>query len=229
MMEIRRSDARGHADHGWLDSRHTFSFASYHDPRYMGFGHLRVINQDQVEPGRGFGTHPHRNMEIISYVVKGALEHRDTLGTGSLIRPGEVQLMSAGAGISHSEYNASKTDTVEFLQIWVLPSEAGGTPSYQQADFGQTPGLRLVVSPDGRDGSLRIKQKTDLWRLLAAQGEATTLPITRARAWVQVVHGVLDVEGVRLYPGDGLSIIERPQLSLLAHEGPVEALIFDLQ
>jgi redox-sensitive bicupin YhaK (pirin superfamily) len=229
MMEIRRSAERGHANHGWLDSHHTFSFASYHDPRFMGFSHLRVINQDQVSPGAGFGTHPHRNMEIVSYVISGALEHKDTLGTGSIIRPGDVQLMSAGAGISHSEFNHSKTEPVRFLQIWLLPSEAGGQASYQQAHYAPQPGLTLVVSPEGRDGSLRVKQNTDLWRLLLDEGASAHLPLRRARAWVQVVTGTLDVNGARLYPGDGLAITDTAALDLSAQQGAVEALIFDLQ
>lgn len=228
MMEIRRSDARGHADHGWLESHHTFSFASYRDPRFMGFGPLRVINQDRVQPGTGFGTHPHRDMEIVSYVLSGALEHGDTLGTGSVIRPGEVQLMSAGSGIAHSEQNHSAEQPVEFLQIWILPREGGGQPSYQQRDFGQEPGLRLVVSPDGRDGSLTIKQDAALWRALLEPGQRLDHPIQRSRAWVQLVRGTLEVNGVRLQPGDGLSLQSEASLALSAPEGDVEALIFDL-
>ena len=228
MMEIRRSADRGHANHGWLDSRHTFSFAGYFDRRFMGFGHLRVINQDEVAPGAGFGTHGHRNMEIISYVVDGALEHRDTLGTGSVIRPGEVQLMSAGAGIAHSEYNHSATDPVRFLQIWVLPREAGGDPGYQQRDFGRSPGLRRVVGPDGDDGALRVGQDMELWRLLLDGPGAETLPLNRDRAWVQVVRVTLDVNGVRLYPGDGLAVSDARALDL-SSEGAVEALLFDLR
>ncbi|MEZ4318755.1 MAG: pirin family protein [Myxococcota bacterium] len=233
MMEIRRSADRGHANHGWLDSHHTFSFAGYYDPRFMGFSHLRVINHDRVEAGQGFGTHPHRNMEIVSYVVDGGLEHRDTLGTGSVIRPGDVQLMSAGSGIAHSEYNHSAEAPVEFLQIWVLPKESGGRPGYQQADFGRDPGLRLVVSPEGRDGSLAIKQDMDLWRVLAPTepGWTASLAVKRARAWVQIVRGTLDVNGVRLYAGDGLAVTgdgAKPVLELVAPEGQVEALVFDL-
>jgi len=229
MMEIRRSAARGHANHGWLDSRHTFSFAGYRDPRFMGFGHLRVINEDRMAPGRGFGTHPHRNMEIISYVVSGGLAHRDTIGNGSTIRPGEVQLMSAGRGIAHSELNASEDTPVEFLQIWVLPAKTGGPPSYQQRDFADAPGLRLVVSPDGRNDSLRIQQDMELWRLLLPQDTRDAYTLSRRRAWVQVVRGTLDVNGARLFAGDGLAITDVDQLTLHATSGDVEALIFDLQ
>ena len=227
-LHLRRSAARGHADHGWLDTRHTFSFAHYHDPRHMGFGHLRVINQDVVAPGRGFGTHSHRNMEIISYVLRGGLQHADTLGTGSVIRPGEVQLMSAGRGIAHSEHNASATDPVEFLQIWVLPHAAGGTPRYDQRAFPLTEtGLRRVVSPDGRDGSLRVGQDLDLFRLLLPAGGTVHHTLARSRAWVQLIRGTLQVEGVDLHPGDGLAIEHADTLELVG-TGDVEALVFDL-
>jgi redox-sensitive bicupin YhaK (pirin superfamily) len=227
-MEIRRASARGHADHGWLDSHHTFSFAGYYDPGFMGFGPLRVINEDRVAPGRGFGSHSHRNMEIVSYVVAGGLEHRDTLGTGSVIRPGEVQVMSAGRGIAHSEMNASADEPVHFLQIWLLPAEGGGEPGYQQKAFptDQT-GIRLVVSPDGRDGSLRIKQDTDLYRVLLDEGTSRDHALRRDRAWVQVVRGELDVNGALLQPGDGLAVVDAGALTLKAHSD-VEALLFDL-
>ncbi|MCK6504899.1 pirin family protein [Myxococcota bacterium] len=231
-MEIRRADQRGHADHGWLDSHHSFSFASYHDPRYMGFGHLRVINEDRVIPGEGFGTHPHRDMEIVSYVVSGALAHRDTLGTGSVIRPGEVQLMSAGKGIAHSEMNASDREPVHFLQIWILPARAGTAPRYEQRAFlapdgSPQDGLTLVASPDGRDGSLTIGQDVDLYRALLAPGARVEPALRRRRAWVQMVHGELEVEGVLLRAGDGLAIVDAAGLRLSAHDR-VEALLFDL-
>ncbi len=227
-MEIRRASQRGHADHGWLDSRHTFSFADYFDRRFMGFGDLRVINQDVVQPGRGFGTHPHRDMEIISYVVRGALEHKDTLGTGSVIRPGEVQLMRAGRGIAHSEYNHSREALVEFLQIWVQPRVRGVDPGYQQRAFPvEERGLRLVVSPDGADGSLVVQQDMQLLRLLLSEGEEATHAVARRRVWVQVVRGEVDVEGARLMPGDGLAITEAAAVRFQAR-GEVEALVFDL-
>lgn len=227
-LHIRRSADRGHADHGWLHTRHTFSFAHYHDPRYMGFGKLRVINQDIVAPGRGFGTHPHRHMEIISYVVRGALKHRDTLGTGSVIRPGEVQLMSAGQGISHSEHNASATEPVEFLQIWVLPQTAGGTPRYEQRAFDtEADGLRLVVSPDGRQDSLTVGQDVDLYRLMLHGGGDLRHAMQRRRAWVQLISGELVVNGAGLNPGDGLAVVGADTLSLKG-SGDVEALVFDL-
>ena len=230
-MAIRRAAERGHANHGWLDTNHTFSFAGYYDPRFMGFSHLRVINEDRVSGGGGFPPHPHRNMEIISYVVEGALEHRDTMGTGTVIRPGEVQLMSAGTGVAHSEYNHSHDDAVHFLQIWVLPKEAGTAPRYDQrafpADDPDFRGLRLVVSPDGRDGSLTIGQDMDLHRLLLDEGGTATHTTQRERAWVQVVRGELEVNGVLLQASDGLAIEGAERLSFTAH-GPVEALVFDL-
>ncbi|MCA9572549.1 MAG: pirin family protein, partial [Myxococcales bacterium] len=184
-------------------------------------------NQDRVAPGAGFPTHGHRNMEIVSYVVDGALAHRDTLGTGSVIRPGEVQLMSAGSGIQHSEMNASDTEGVHFLQIWLLPREGLTKPRYAQQDFGREAGLRLVVSPDGRDGSLQIGQDVDLHRALLPDGQATELALRRSRAWVQVVHGTLDVNGARLFPGDGAALTDTRALRLTPH-GEVEALVFDL-
>ena len=227
-MEIRRSKNRGHANHGWLDSYHSFSFASYWDPRYTGFRDLRVINQDSVLPGQGFGRHPHRNMEIISYVVSGGLDHRDTLGNGSTIRPGEVQLVSAGSGIAHSEYNHSADESVEFLQIWVLPREDGGEPGYQQRDFGREPGSRRLVSPDGRDNSLQIKQDTELWRLILPGGQSAAHEVVRGHVWVQIVRGTLDVNDTRLFSGDGAAISDVGRLSFDASNGEVEALVFDL-
>lgn len=229
MIEIRRSNERGRANHGWLDSHHTFSFASYSDPRHMGFGDLRVINEDRVDAGAGFPTHPHQDMEIVSYVVDGGLAHRDTLGTGSIIRPGEVQLMSAGRGIAHSEMNASRDEGVHFLQIWLLPDETqrGAEPRYFQKDFGETEGLLLVVSPDGRDGSLEIRQDVDLYRARLPAGTAIEHAVQRGRVWVQVVRGVLSVNGERLHPGDGAAITETEAIALRADED-VEALLFDL-
>lgn len=225
--QIRPASARGQADFGWLESRHTFSFGQYRDPKAMGFGHLRVINEDRVAPGKGFGTHPHRNMEIISYVVDGALGHRDSEGNAGVIRPGEVQLMSAGSGISHSEMNHSPDNPVHFLQIWVLPSKGRTAPRYAQKDFGTEPGLRLVVSPDGRDGSLQIGQDVDIHRALLTAGDAPRISLRHHRAWVQVVEGELEVNGARLTAGDGIALSEVEQLDLTAHTD-VNALVFDL-
>jgi len=227
-IDIRRGRERGHEDHGWLDTHHSFSFASYYDPGFMGFSDLRVINEDRVAEGGGFMPHPHKDMEIVSYVISGALAHRDTLGTGSVIRPGEVQLMSAGRGIRHSEMNGSPDAPVHFLQIWILPAQAGTAPRYDQRDFGKEPGLRLVVSPDGREGSLSIGQDMDLHRALLPAGEQVSLRLRRARAWVQVIRGTLDVNGARLQAGDGASFTGYPTLAMEARE-EVEALVFDLR
>ncbi|HLT92764.1 MAG TPA: pirin family protein, partial [Woeseiaceae bacterium] len=174
MIEVRKAEARGHADHGWLDTRHTFSFADYYDPNFMGFGPLRVINEDRVAPGQGFGAHGHRDMEIISYVLEGALEHRDSLGNGSVIRPGDVQRMSAGTGVRHSEFNASETELVHFLQIWILPERPGGEPGYEQKSFPEDERrgrLRLIGSRDGREGSVTIQQDVDLYSSLLWEGQ----------------------------------------------------------
>ena len=229
-MSIRRSADRGHGDHGWLSSQHTFSFAGYRDPAFMGFGPLRVINQDLVQPGRGFGTHGHLDMEIISYVVGGRLAHRDSMGTGSVIVPGEVQLMSAGTGVTHSEMNDSHEEPVHFLQIWILPRAAGTTPRYEQQAFPTEPadGLRLVVSPDGRGGSLTMGQDAELYRLMLPAGGEATHPVARARSWVQVVRGELEVSGAMLYQGDGLAVEQATQLRFVAGREDVEALVFDL-
>lgn len=226
-MALRRSAERGHVNLGWLDSHHTFSFGSYHDPRFMGFGHLRVINEDRVDPGEGFMSHGHRNMEIVSYPVSGALAHRDSTGGEHTIHTGEVQVMRAGRGIQHEEMNASREDPVHFLQIWLLPREANTEPGYAQKDFGRTEGITLVVSPDGRDGSLPIGQDVDLHRALLPAGDTARVDVVRKRAWVQVVHGTLDVNDVRLFAGDGLAIVDADHLDLTAHD-EVEALVFDL-
>ena len=231
-MSIRRSAERGHAEHGWLDSHHTFSFAGYYDPRFMGFGPLRVINQDRVAPARGFGQHPHRDMEIISYVVAGTLAHRDSMGNGSTIQPVEVQIMGAGTGVVHSELNPSQTEPVHFLQIWIQPDQLRTPPRYGQRRFPtEERGLRLVVSGDGRDDSLRIQQDADLYRLLLSAAEGKVVHTFRPgrRGWVQVIRGTLEVSGALLQPGDGLSITEADTIRFLAHgEGEVEALLFDL-
>ena len=231
MIQLRKSSERGHARHGWLDSRHTFSFADYQDPRQMGFRTLRVINEDRVEPGQGFGTHGHRDMEIVTYVLSGALEHRDSLGNGSVIRPGDVQRMSAGTGIEHSEFNASQSERVHFLQIWILPERTGLAPGYEQKHFdaaSRRDALRLVASQDGRDGSVRVHQDVALYGALADAGQPLELPLRPGRhAWVQVARGALSLNGVDLLAGDGAAASDERSLRLLARE-PSEFLLFDL-
>ena len=233
MITIRRAEERGHADHGWLDTRHTFSFAEYHDPAHMGFGDLRVINEDRVQPGAGFGTHGHRDMEIVSYVLEGELAHRDSMGNGSTIRPGEVQRMSAGTGVRHSETNPSREQPVHFLQIWILPSEEGLAPGYEQKAFPadeRRGRLRLVASPDGRDGSVTIHQDARVSMALLAEGERVRHEIAKGRrAWLHVARGEVTVNGTRLRAGDGAAV-EREAALDIAGAGTAEAevLVFDL-
>jgi redox-sensitive bicupin YhaK (pirin superfamily) len=227
MITLRPADDRGHANFGWLDSRHTFSFGGYHDPAHMGFGHLRVINEDRVSPRGGFDTHGHRDMEIISYVVAGALAHRDSTGSAGVITPGEVQVMSAGRGIRHSEMNGSASEPVRFLQMWVVPAAQGTEPRYAQKHFAPRDGVTLLVSPDARDGSLAIGQDTDLYRALLPAGRAEALALRGRRAWVQVVRGALRVNGASVSAGDGAAIVDEPALSLEA-TSDAEALVFDL-
>lgn len=231
-MTLRRADERGVAEHGWLSSRHSFSFASYYDPRHMGFSDLRVINDDRVAPGGGFGTHPHRDMEIFSYVLGGALEHKDTLHNGSVIRPGDVQLMSAGTGVAHSEYNASQRDPVHFLQIWIVPAHSGLTPRYQQRHVSEAEKrgtLRLILSPDGADDSLQIQQNTRVYAGLFDGDERASLQLPTSRyAYVHVARGQLRVNGQRLEAGDGLSLRNAQQLDIDQGNG-AEVLVFDLR
>jgi redox-sensitive bicupin YhaK (pirin superfamily) len=231
MMTIRPADERGHANHGWLDSHHTFSFANYFDPAHMGFRSLRVINEDRVSPGAGFGTHPHRDMEIISYVLEGGLEHKDSMGTGSVIRPGDVQRMSAGTGVTHSEFNASKRDPVHFLQIWLLPRERGIKPGYEQKSFSadeKRGRLRLVASPDGREGSVQIHTDATLYAGLFDRGESAELSIGPGRhAWVHVARGKALVNGRELGTGDGAALSDEPSLRIEGIDG-AELLVFDL-
>jgi redox-sensitive bicupin YhaK (pirin superfamily) len=231
MIHLRKAEERGRADHGWLDSRHTFSFADYHDPEHMGFRSLRVINEDRVSPGQGFGTHPHRDMEIISYVLEGALEHKDSMGTSSVIRPGEVQRMTAGKGVLHSEYNPSRTDPVHFLQIWIVPEKNGLTPGYEQKAFGDPERrnrLRLVASRDGRDGSLRIHQDAELYTTLMTKGERVAQALRPGRhAWIQVARGAVDLNGKAMKAGDGAAASGERSLELAA-TADTEVLIFDL-
>ncbi len=231
MLTIRRSHERGHADHGWLDSHHTFSFAGYQDPRYMGFRTLRVINEDRVAPGKGFGTHSHSDMEIISYVLEGALEHKDSLGTGSVIRPGDVQRMSAGTGVSHSEFNNSPGEVVHFLQIWILPEARGAAPGYEQKRFEpeeRRGRLRLIASRDGREGSVVVHQDAALYAALLGPGQAVTHQFAAGRqGWLQVARGVVTVGEATLHAGDGAAIQQTEQVEIVGVEA-AELLLFDL-
>ncbi len=231
MISLRKSSARGHANRGWLDSFHTFSFADYYDPAQMGFGALRVINEDRIEPGQGFGTHSHRDMEIITYILEGTLEHKDSMGNGSLIRPGDVQRMSAGTGVSHSEFNPSSEEVVHLLQIWIEPKYRGIRPGYEQKYFstadkqGQ---LRLVASPDGREGSVMIHQDASLYAtvLRAEEQVAHTLAPGR-RAYLHIARGRLFLNGQELRSGDGARISDGEPIGLVA-DASAEALLFDL-
>jgi quercetin 2,3-dioxygenase len=230
-INVRRAAERGHADHGWLDTSHTFSFADYYDPKHMGFRVLRVINEDKVAAGRGFGKHPHRDMEIITYVLEGELGHSDSMGNGSTIKPGEVQRMSAGTGITHSEMNASKTNPVHFMQIWLIPDASGHKPSYEQKAFSveeRTGTLRLVASPDGRDGSVTIHQNATLSIGLLAAGNEVTHTVANDRyAWVQVARGSLELDGKPLSHGDGAAIRGPGTLRIKGVDN-AEVLVFDL-
>ncbi|HWP07196.1 MAG TPA: pirin family protein [Polyangiaceae bacterium] len=231
MFEVRKADDRGREDHGWLHSEHTFSFADYYDPRFMGFRALRVVNEDRVEPGRGFGAHGHREMEIISYVLEGALRHDDSTGTGSVISPGDVQRMSAGTGVRHSERNASQTEGVHFYQIWIMPSERGVQPSYEQKRFPSADKrgkLRLVASPDGHDGSVSMHADARLYAGLFDRGETATLSLDAGRqAWVQVARGKVRVNGQELERGDGMALVEEPSVAIEGVDD-AELLVFDL-
>ena len=232
MIRARKAGDRGHTRPGWLDSYHTFSFGEYYDPGQVGFRDLRVLNEDRVLPSEGFGRHSHRDMEIISYVLEGALSHRDSLGTGSVIRPGEFQIMSAGTGIFHSEFNASDTETVHFLQIWILPGSEGLAPRYDQRAFPEKERrgeLKLVVSPDARDGSLKIFQDVSLYAGSLAPGDRGVHRLSTGRhAWVQVIRGALSLNGTPLLEGDGAAISDEPTLDLRATEDS-EILLFDLK
>ncbi len=231
MMTIRPGNERGHAQHGWLDSHHTFSFADYYDPAHMGFRALRVINEDRVDPGEGFPPHPHRDMEIVSYVLEGALEHKDSMGTGSVIRPGDVQRMSAGTGVRHSEYNASKTELVHFLQIWIVPDARGIRPSYEQKRFPaeeKQGRLRVVASPDGRDGSVTLNADAVLHAGIFAKGESAELPLRDGRrAWIHVARGSVRVNGRDLSAGDGAAIEDERTVRIEGIDSG-EVLVFDL-
>ena len=231
-LTIRRANERGHADHSWLDSRHTFSFADYYDPAHMGFRSLRVINDDRIAPGMGFGTHPHRDMEIFSYVLEGALEHKDSLGNGRILRPGQIQLMSAGRGVTHSEFNPSATEPMRLLQLWIQPRQRGLTPTYTEwhpkPDHGETPKV-LVISPDGRDGSATIQQDAEVYRVLLKPGQSVSHELKPGRgAWLQIATGQAELNGAELNEGDGASTEEAGTLTLKATER-TEALLFDLK
>jgi redox-sensitive bicupin YhaK (pirin superfamily) len=231
MLKIRPAKERGAANHGWLDSRHTFSFADYYDPEFMGFGPLRVINEDRVQPGQGFGTHSHRDMEIISYVLEGALAHKDSIGNGSVIRPGAVQRMSAGTGVEHSEFNASKTEPVHFLQIWIKPERDRMRPSYEErtyADDEKRGRLRLVAARDGRDGAVVVHQDVDLYAALLRSGETVTHKLRPGRKiWFQVARGSVSVNGTQLGAGDGAAIADEERVEINA-AGDAEILLFDM-
>ena len=231
MLSVRKSEERGHFDFGWLDTRHTFSFGDYYDPRHMGFRALRVINEDVVREGGGFGTHPHRDMEIVTYVLSGALAHKDSMGNGSTIRPHDVQRMSAGTGVTHSEHNGSQTDPVHLLQIWLLPAETGAAPSYEQKAFPvdeKRGRLRLVGAPDGRDGAVTIHQDVRLYASVLAPGDTVTHALARGRhAWVQVVRGAITVNGTTLAAGDGAALSDEPGVAITASDD-AELLLFDL-
>ncbi|MDG2526904.1 pirin family protein [Stenotrophomonas sp. HITSZ_GD] len=231
MLQIRKSDARGRAEHGWLSSRHTFSFAHYHDPRYMGFGPLRVINEDRVKPAEGFGTHGHRDMEIISYVLDGALEHKDSMGTGSVLHYGDVQRMSAGSGVTHSEFNGSQREAVHFLQIWVIPERNGITPSYEEKHFSpedKRGRLRLIASPDAAEGALKIHQDARLYASILDGADRVEYALENGRgAYVQVARGTLEVNGVALAAGDAVQVSDE-SLLVFANANDAEFLLFDL-
>jgi len=231
MITIRKSGDRGHFDHGWLDTHFTFSFADYYDPKHVHFRTLRVLNDDRVAGGAGFPTHPHKDMEIVTYVLEGALEHRDSMGTGSVIRPGDVQYMSAGSGVTHSEFNASKTEPVHLLQIWMFPEEKGLKPVYDQRNFSDADKrrkLRLLASPDGRDGSVKIRQDNELYATVLGKGESVKHALKPERhAYVQVARGSVKLNGKRLDAGDGAAISEEKAVELSGVDN-AEVLLFDL-
>jgi redox-sensitive bicupin YhaK (pirin superfamily) len=231
MITIRRANDRGHAQHGWLESRHTFSFADYYDPQHMGFRALRVINEDRVQPGMGFGTHGHKDMEIISYVLGGALEHKDSLGTGSVIRPGDVQRMSAGTGVRHSEFNASKSEPVHFLQIWIMPDKNGDEPGYEQEHFDDASlrsGLRLIASPAGSGGSVTVHADVTLHAARLGNGEQATHELASGRhGWVHVARGKLRLGEHELGAGDAAALSDESKIELVGVDD-AEVLVFDL-
>ena len=231
MLQKRPAKERGHGNHGWLDTRHTFSFNDYYDPDHMGFRVLRVINEDRVQPGQGFGTHGHQDMEIISYVLEGALAHKDSLGSGSVLRPGEFQSMTAGTGIRHSEFNPSETELVHFYQIWIVPDRRGLPPRYDQRSFPEAERhdrLRLVASPDGRDRSLSIHQDVEVFLASLDEGRQVAHELEPGRyAWLQVLHGAVQVNNLALAAGDGVAVSDETSLTVMASK-PSEVMLFDL-
>ena len=231
MIQIRKSDDRGHANHGWLDTHFTFSFADYYDPKHVHFRTLRVMNDDRVAGGGGFPMHPHRDMEIVTYVLEGALEHRDSMGNGSVIKPGDIQYMSAGTGVTHSEFNESETEPVHLYQIWMLPEKQGLKPMYGQKNFSETEKrgkLRLLVSPDGRDGSVKIRQDNDLYATVLGAGETVKHELKPERhAYVQVARGSVTLNGTKLEEGDGAAISNEKTVELTGADN-AEVLLFDL-
>ena len=232
MLNVRHADDRGVANFGWLKSRHTFSFGHYYDPQFMGFGPLRVINEDRVTPGKGFDTHGHQDMEIISYVLDGALRHEDSMGNGSIIQPGDVQRMSAGTGVRHSEYNASDMDPVHFLQIWILPERNGLEPSYEQIHFSREEKLgrlRLVGSRTGRDGSIQIHQDVDLYATILKADQSVSHTIAPERkAWIQVARGRAEINGQTVDSGDGIAVSEQTVIDITGLSEEAELLLFDM-
>ena len=231
MIKVRKANERGAVNLGWLDSKHSFSFGDYYDPEHMGFGSLRVINDDTVQPGQGFGTHPHRDMEIISYVIDGALEHKDSMGNGAVMRSGEVQRMTAGTGVTHSEFNHSKEDLVHFLQIWILPDAQSLAPGYEQKNFSvedKTNRLRLVASRDGADGSVTIHQDMRIYASVLTPGTSLTHALSEERqAWVQVASGDVTVAGELLSSGDGIAVADIDKIDVTASTES-EILLFDM-
>jgi redox-sensitive bicupin YhaK (pirin superfamily) len=231
MIHVRKAVERGHFDHGWLDTFHTFSFADYYDPEHVHFRSLRVINEDRVQPGHGFGTHPHRDMEIITYVLEGALAHKDSMGTGSTIQPDEVQRMTAGSGVLHSEFNHSPSNPVHLLQIWIFPDRKGLQPSYEQRKFPveeKLNRLRLVASPEGAEGSVRIHQDARLYASVMEAGKTVRHDATGRYAWVQVASGEVSVNGRMLKAGDGAALEEESAVDITGRAGRSEILLFDL-
>ncbi|AIN63255.1 MULTISPECIES: pirin family protein [Providencia] len=228
MIYLRKANERGHANHGWLDSWHTFSFANYYDKQFMGFSALRVINEDVIDAGQGFGTHPHKDMEILTYVLEGTVEHKDSMGNMEQIPAGEFQIMSAGTGVRHSEYNPDDKNRLHLYQIWILPEKAGIEPRYEQKRFDSKDGKQLVLSPDARDGSLKVYQDMTLWRWALSNNDTQTYAIADKRVvWIQVVKGNIEVNGQTATTSDGLAIWQEASLTMTASEDS-EILLFDL-